>query len=158
MRENFRQKRGFLLIFALLLTILITLIALGLLGLREGSYASSRAAINSIQARSLARSGMGDIWVKLSKDPFYPGGVGDDQTLFSFREDVTDQANNPVGSYQVILDRSHRLTNNVLRIECTGIAGQLDEKSSHFTIYAELSTLPGDFRFKVWQEGTSPKL
>lgn len=155
---NRRHKKGFLLIFALLLTVLITLIALGLLGLREGSYASSRAAVNSIQARSLARSGMGDIWVKLSKDPFYPGGVGDDQTIFSFREDVTDHSGNNVGSYQVILDRSNRLTNNVLRIECTGIAGQLNEKSSHFTIYAELSTQPGDFGYKVWQEGTSPKL
>lgn len=157
MRRNL-ARRGFLIVFALLLTVLITLIALGLLGLKEGSYASSKAAINSIQARSLARSGMGDIWAKIAKDPFYPGGVGDDQGLFSFREDVYDLDNNFVGSYRMLMDRSYRLTHKVIRLECTGIAGQLDEKSAHHTIYAELSTEAGDFRFKVWQEGTIPKL
>lgn len=151
-------RKGFLIVFALLLTVLITLIALGLLGLKEGSYASSKAAINSVQARSLARSGMGDIWAKLSKDPHYPGGVGDDQELFAFREDVYAANGDLVGSYQMIMDRKYRLTHNVLRLECTGTAGQLTDKSSTHIIYAELSTVPGEFRFKVWQEGTSPRL
>ncbi|MFA5508152.1 MAG: hypothetical protein WC314_22795 [Vulcanimicrobiota bacterium] len=151
-------RRAFLMVFALLLTTFIAVIALALLGLRKGGYASSTAVVNSVQARSLARSGIADIWVKLSKDPLFPGGAGDDQLRFSFREDVTDTNGNFVGSYRVIFDRKDRLTHEVLRIESTGIVGNLTEESSRHTIYAELSTVSGDFRFKVWQEGTSPRL
>ena len=95
-------SRAFLIVFALLLTVFIAVIALALLGLRKGGYASSTAVANSVQARSLARSGVADIWVKLSKDPLFPGGAGDDQLQFSFREDVTDTEGNYVGSYRVI--------------------------------------------------------
>ena len=153
-----RNRRGFLLVFALLLTVLISLIALALLGLKKGGYASSTAAIKAVQARSMARSGIGDLWIKLSKDPFFPGGVGDDQERFSYREEVTDTNGELAGSYQVVLDRKYRFSHNVLRMECTGISGTLSEDSAHHTIYAELSIEPGDFGFKVWEEGVSPKL
>jgi hypothetical protein len=143
---------------ALLITVLIALIALGLLGIRRGSYASSRAVVNSVQARALARSGLNDIWVKLSKDPFFPTGIGDDQEQFSYREEVTNSRNEIVGSYTVKVDRTFRRTLNVVRIESTGRVGGLTENSSTHTIYAELSTDAGDFAFKVWQEGTKAKL
>jgi hypothetical protein len=153
-----RKTRAFLIVFALLLTVFIAVIALALLGLKKGGYASSQAVANSVQARSLARSGVADIWTKLSKDPLFPGGAGDDQVQFSFREDVTDTDGNLVGSYRVIMDRTDRITHNVLRIESTGIAGALTDEVSQYTIYAELYTATGDFRFKVWQEGTTPRL
>lgn len=152
------RSGGFLLVFALLLTVLITLIALAILGLKKGGYASSKAAVGSVQARALARSGIADLWVKLSKDSQYPGGMGDEQLTFSFREEVRDTQNSVVGSYQVILDRSYRDTHKIIRMESTGVAGVLADESAHHTIYAELSTEPGDFRFKVWQEGTAPRL
>lgn len=152
------RRRAFLIVFALLLTVFIAVIALALLGLRKGGYASSTAVVNSLQARSLARSGVADIWIKLSKDPLFPGGAGDDQLRFSFREEVRDTNDNYIGSYRVILDRTDHLTHEVFRIESTGIAGALTDESSQYTIYAELSTVAGDFRFKVWQEGTNPKL
>ena len=152
------RRRAFLIVFALLLTVFIAVIALALLGLRKGGYASSTAVVNSVQARSLARSGVADIWIKLSKDPLFPGGAGDDQLRFSFREDVRDIDDNYIRSYRVIMDRTDRLTHEVLRIESTGIAGALTDESSQYTIYAELSTVSGDFRFKVWQEGTNPSL
>lgn len=151
-------KRGFLLVFALLLTVLISMIALGVLGLKKGGYASSQAAVNSIQARSLARAGMADIWVKISKDPFFPAGVGDDQTRFSYREEIENTAGQTVGSYSVLLDRRYRLSHEIILLECTGVSGTLNSESAHHTIYAELSIRSGDFRFKVWQEGISPKL
>lgn len=158
MMARIPDRRAFLLVFALLLTVFIAIISLALLGLRKGGYASSQAVANTVQARSLARSGMADIWVKVSKDPLFPAGAGDEQLKFSFREEVTNTKGETVGSYSVILDRTDRLTHNVLRIESTGVAGNLTDESSQYTIYAELYTITGDFRFKVWQEGTSPRL
>ena len=151
------RKRGFLLVFSLLLVVLISLIALGLLSLRKAGYASSRGAITALQARSLARSGMADIWTKVGKDPFFPAGVGDRQLRFSFREEVRDGAGNLVGYYTVTVDRTYRLSHKVLRIESLGVAGAANESARHL-IYAELSTDGADFRFKVWQEGAEPRL
>ena len=77
--SSFRRQpvAGALLIFALLLTVLISMIALSLLQLRKASYASSQGAIKAVQARALARSGLGDIWVKIGKDPYFAlQGIG----------------------------------------------------------------------------------
>lgn len=152
------RTRGFLLVFALLLTILVTVIALGLLGVRRGNYAASRAIVNNLQARALAHSGMNDIWAKLANDPNFPTGIGDEQVQFSYREEVLDSARREVGSYTVRIDRRYRQTHEVVLLESTGVAGGLDANSSTFTIYAELSTREGQFEFKVWHEGTSPRL
>lgn len=152
-----RRRRGFLLVFSLLLVVLVSLIALSLLGLRKASYASSRGAVTSLQARALARSGLSDIWSKISKDPFFPSGVGDKQVRFTYREEVRNQAGDPVGYYTVIVDRTYRLSHQVLRIESLGVAGQDDGNARH-RIYAELSTRAGDFAFKVWQEGAEARL
>lgn len=145
-------------VFALLLTVLVTIIALGLLGIRRGNYAASKAIVNSVQAKALARSGLNDIWAKLSKDPFFPTGVGDEQVQFAFREEVRDSTGKEVGSYTVTIDRTHAKTHNLIMIESTGLAGGLTSTSSSFTIYTELSLGAGDFAFKVWEEGTVPRL
>lgn len=150
--------RGFLLVFALLLSVLICLVALSMLGLRKASYASSQGAVRSVQARALARSGMGDLWTKVSKDPLFPAGVGDRQVRFTFREEVREQDGDLVGYYTVVMDRTYRLSHQVLRFESLGVAGPLDEQSPRFRIYAELSINPDDFGIKVWEEGVEPRL
>lgn len=157
--SSFRRQpvAGALLIFALLLTVLISMIALSLLQLRKASYASSQGAIKAVQARALARSGLGDIWVKIGKDPYFPGGIGDRQQRFSYRENVL-QDGKAIGSYTVMVDRSHRLSHQILLIESTGTVGDIDQPSARFTIYTELSIKPADFSFKTWQEGVSPSL
>lgn len=152
-----RRSRGFLLVFSLLLVVLMSLIVMGMLGLRKASNASSRGAVAAMQARSLARSGMADIWMKVSKDPFFPSGVGDRQVRLTYREQVDDGDGNLIGFYTVTIDRTYRLTHRVLRIECLGVAGEADESARH-RIYAELSIDGNDFRFKVWQEGAEPRL
>lgn len=153
-----KRQNGFLLVVALLLTVLVAMIALGLLGIRKGSYSSSRAAVSSVQARALARSGLNDIWVKLGKDPFFPTGIGDEQDIFAYREDVVDSSGKIVGSYAVKVNRKYRITHQVILIESTGRVGGLNADSSAYTIYAELSTKSDDFGYKVWEEGTTPKL
>lgn len=158
MQKPDRSRSGFLLVVALLLTTLVALIALGLLGVRKGSYASSRAAVTSVQARALARSGLNDIWVKLGKDPFFPTGIGDEQEVFSYQEEVKDDTDRLVGSYDVKVDRKYRRSHEVVLLESTGRVGGLNSDSTTFTIYAELSTNSSDFGFKVWEEGTTPKL
>lgn len=152
------KKAGFLLVVALLLTVLTAMLGLSLLGIRKASYASSQSAARTIQARALARSGIGDVWIKYSKDPAFPEGLGDEQTRFSYRETVTDLDRNEIGSYTVTLDRSDRFTTKLIRIESTGIVGSVERDQTRHTIYAELSIEAGDFRYKVWQEGTVPQL
>lgn len=145
-------------VMALLLTVLISMISLALLGIKSGGYTSSRAAVNLVQARALARSGMADLFVKVSKDPLFPDGMGDSQERFSYREEVTDSTGKITGSYTVILDRSYRFSHQLVRVESTGVSGGLTEESATFRIYGELSIKPGDFHFKVWEEGKSPRL
>ena len=152
-----RRERGFLLVFALLLVVLTSLIALGMLNIRKASYAGSVGAVSSLQARSLARSGITDIWTKLSKDPFFPSGVGDRQVVFSFREEVKSLDGQSIGSYTVTVDRTHRLSHNVVRIESLGVVGSTQDSARH-RIYTELSTTAGDFRFQVWEEGVPARL
>lgn len=151
-------NRGFLLVAALLITVLVAIIALGLLGIRRGSYASSRAAVREVQARALARSGLNDIWAKLSKDPFFPTGIGDDQEQFSYREEVFNESGDSVGTYTIRVDRGYRVSHDVILLESTGRVGKLSADSASHTIYAELSTGSGDFEFKVWEEGVTPRL
>ncbi len=152
-----KRQRGFLLVFSLMLAVLISLIAMGLLGLRKAGYASSKGAVTSLQARALARSGISDIWMKVSKDPLFPSGVGDRQVKFSFREEVKDRDGALVGFYTVNVDRTYRLSHKVLRIESLGVAGEADGSARH-RIYTELSIDGADFRFKVWQEGAESRL
>ncbi len=152
-----KRVRGFLLVFALLLVVLVSLIVLGMLSLRKASNASSRGAVGAMQARSLARSGIADIWTKVSKDPFFPAGVGDRQVRLCYREQVDDAEGNLVGFYTVTVDRAYRLSHNVLRIESLGVAGETNQSARH-RIYAELSIDGADFRFKVWQEGAPARL
>lgn len=157
MRHRIRRK-GFLLVFALMLTILITVIGFGMLSAFKGNYAASRAALESIQARNLARSGMEDIRAKLSRNPFFPSGVGDEQRVFSFSEVVTDFDGKEIGSYRVSVDRTYRDTHHVILVESTGIAGQTEGNGARHTLYGELHTVDGDFVFKIWQEGALPRL
>lgn len=151
------KRRGFLLVFSLLLVVLISLIALGLFSLRKAGYASSRGAVMALQARTLATSGMTDAWIKLSKDPLFPSGVGDNQVTFSYREQVETLDGDLVGFYTVTVDRAYRLSHKVVRIESLGVAGEVEGSARH-RIYAELSVDPEDFRFKVWQEGAPARL
>jgi hypothetical protein len=151
-------RRGFLLVFALLLSVLICLLALSMLSLRRAGYAASQSAVQAVQARALARSGISDVWTKVSKDPLFPAGVGDRQLRFSFREAVRDDSGDLVGFYTVVVDRSYRLSHRVLRIESLGVAGSGDNRSPRHRIYAELSINPDDFGFKVWQEGVEARL
>lgn len=151
-------RRGFLLVFALLLSVLICMVAMSMLSLRKASYASSQGAVQAVQARALARSGLSDIWVKVSKDPLFPAGVGDRQVRFTFREVVRDNSGHLVGFYTVIVDRSYRLSHRILRLESTGVAGEDGSRSPRHRIYAELSIDPDDFGYKVWEEGVEARL
>lgn len=150
------RRRGFLLILALFLTILIAVISLGLFGVRRGNYAASKAAVGSAQARALAHAGIEDIRVKLAKDPFFPTGIGDEQELFSYTERINNLDGELIGSYRVTVDRSHRDSLRVYRIESRGFQGAIDSDGASFTIYAELNL--DSFDFHVWEESVVPRL
>jgi hypothetical protein len=152
------KTRGFLLVFALMLTVLITVIGFGMLSAHKGNYATSRGALESILARNLARSGIEDARVKLTRYPFFPSGVGDEQKVFSYSERVVDFDGGDVGSYQVVVDRSFRDTHQIIRVESTGIVGQTGPNSARHTLYGELYTQEGNFVFRIWQEGSLPRL
>lgn len=154
-----RGRRGFLLVFALLLVVLIAMLGLSLLNIQRAQHSSSQAALESLQARSLARAGMADAELKIAKDPFFPSGVGDNQDVFSYSEDVdTVRSATPVGRFTVTVDRSFEDLHGVVRIESTGIVGQNAGSSARYTIYGELSVYPDSYGFKVWRESVLPQL
>src|SRR5690606_17885313 len=99
------SPHGSVLIFALLFTVLTTLIGLSLIGMKKGHYSASQLAVRAEQAKLLAHAGIHDAVAKLQKDPFFPSGVGDDQTYFSYKESLESSGSGEtLGYYQVTVD------------------------------------------------------
>ena len=144
------RRRGFILVLALILCLLIVVIGLGFLGMRRGEYEAGASAVAVAEARSVARAGMEDAKVKLAKDQFFPTGVGDEQLLFSYTEDLPSITRSSAGSYQVTVDRT-RKSSGVVVIESVGTAGSLKSPRGRYAISAELDLK--DYRFKNWNEG-----
>jgi hypothetical protein len=155
-----KRRRGFLIVFALLLTVLISLIGMSLLSIQRSQYSSSKEALRRAQCRALARAGMENAEIKIAKDPFFPSGVGDNHVLFSYSEEVTSVQNSGelLGSFTISIDKSDEQTLKVIRVQSVAILGQRTAPTARYTIYGELSVDPEDFGYKVWQEGGLPKL
>ncbi|MCA9790478.1 MAG: hypothetical protein KC910_01735 [Candidatus Eremiobacteraeota bacterium] len=151
------RRRGFLIVMALLLSLLIIVVGLAYMGARPGEYAASQAAAAAVEARNLARAGLEDAKVKLSKDEFFPTGIGDEQVVFSYVEEMESlsEPGRVVGTYRVSIDRSYR-SQNVIFIVAVGTAGKLKNPRARYSISAELNL--EDFRFKSWNEGLLPPL
>lgn len=114
-------KRGFLLVTALLICVVMLLIGMGLVGSEASRYSSASLAAESVQARELALAGLEDARIKMELDPNFPpapengpsqavyaAGPNDTQPLFSYSEGMTIPGLKAVpGSYEITIDSSN---------------------------------------------------
>ncbi|MFN8608412.1 MAG: hypothetical protein U0931_12820 [Vulcanimicrobiota bacterium] len=103
-----KVRRGFVLIFSLLLLLLLALGGMILLGQRAAQYRASVLASKTAVARALAQAGLEDARVKLEKDLNFPPPGDQNQVVFSYDEPVTDLDGKLVGYYFVTVDSRHR--------------------------------------------------
>lgn len=105
-----KRRRAFLLVIAMLMTLMLVILGMGFLGRRGPQYAASMAHERGMQARALAEAGLEDARVKLEKDLFFPPPGDSDQFMFSYSEVVRETTGVSsdgvvVGSYTVTIDR-----------------------------------------------------
>lgn len=102
------KRRAFMVMLVMLLSLLLFVMGMGFLGKRSAQYSGAISRMKAAQARALAQAGLEDARVKLEKDLFFPPPGDRDQTLFSYTEEVKDDAGAIVGYYTVTLDSRYR--------------------------------------------------
>ena len=149
------RRRGFLLVLSLFLCLLVVIIGLAYLAVKQGEYAAGQAVVAHAQAKNIARAGMEDLKAKLSKDEFFPTGVGDEQLVFSYSEEITAISDPSLsGSYRITVDRTHK-ADDILVLVSVGTVGPVEHPRGRYSVYAELDIT--SYRFKVWKEGSLPR-
>lgn len=151
-----RRRRGFILVLAMLLSLMVVVIGLAFLSIKRGEYAAGRAATGVTQARQLARAGADDARAKLARDEFFPTGIGDEQVLFSYTETLASLSDQSFeGLYKVTVDRRYR-REGLLRVVSVGTAGTVDNPRGRYTVTLEIDL--NDYTIKNWNEGQLPPL
>ncbi len=153
------RRPGFIMIAALLITVILVVAGMAYLGSRVAQYRGAAKGLEAAQARALARAGIEDARVKLEKDYRFPPQSAYDQPVFTYSEDVRD-GGTVIGSYTVSIDEMHRSSPFfVLRITSVGVVGNRTSPSAQATIRADLDTSTADpnrvFRFLRWEESTN---
>ena len=132
------RKRGFLLITALLVCVILLLIGMGMLGSESSRYAAMRHAATSSQARQMALAGLEDARAKLELDASFPPDPGPGQTTFSYSERL-DLDSNTSGTYSVTIDRVQAGTPAaVLVVTSVGSIGPISKPIAQYKLRAEM--------------------
>lgn len=125
-------RRGFLLVVAMLLCLMLVVMGMGFLGKRGGQYQAALEQARAAQARALAEAGIEDAMLKLNKDLFFPPPGDGEQTQFSYSEELRDVGGELVGTYFVTVD-SRRASSpdppdpsypSVFLVESRGVLGK----------------------------------
>ena len=152
-----RRRRAFVLITALLLSVILLVSGLGVMSAQASRYAASALIADSLQAKNAALSGMEDVRVKLAKDVKFPPRKSKDrgQTKFAYSENLDNDAERPV-SYSVIVDFEYEREAiaqgrfapyrwGVYRITVNGYVGPRNEPIALCQLYAEYDISTGQF-------------
>jgi hypothetical protein len=103
-----RPVRGFMMVAALLITIIFLVTGLGVLSAQASRYAASARIAEGMQAKNAALAGLEDVRVKLAKDVHFPPRKSKNrgQTKFSYSETLfEDPADiNRQVTYSVVVD------------------------------------------------------
>lgn len=103
-----KRPQGFLLVSALLITIIFLTTGLGILSAQASRYATSARIAEGMQARSAALAGLEDVRVKLAKDVQFPPRKSKSrgQTKFSYSETLFDDPPDQIRqvTYSVVVD------------------------------------------------------
>jgi hypothetical protein len=92
-----------MLIAALLLFSLLLALGLGLMSSQSARRKAAVAQSDAIAAKSLALAAWADVRTKLGKDLFFPPRT-EEQSYFSYGEDVYDKDEEFYGTYTVVVD------------------------------------------------------
>ena len=148
-RFALRPRRGFLLLVALLVLISLLLLGMGLMSAQTARYRGVNRSQEAAQAFQLAQAGLEDVRLKLEVDTNFPPNPGDDQPLFNFAEDV-QIGTTTIGSYEVVLDRSHEVpAYQLLHVTSIGTVGPKERPIAQRILKAELQRVPEDDPTKV---------
>lgn len=152
-----RRSRAFVLVTALLLSVILLMSGLGIMSAQASRYAASALIADSLQAKNAALSGLEDVRVKLAKDVKFPPRKSKDrgQTKFAYSETLLPDAVRPI-SYTVIVDFEYErdvvVPNRfapyrwgVYRITVNGYVGPRAEPIALSQLYAEYDISTGQF-------------
>jgi hypothetical protein len=120
-----RTSRGFLLVFALLVLVLLFTLGLGFVGKQADTYRAASKTVDAAVAMECAMAGLEDARVKLMKNLRFPPPGDDDQVIFSYTEILFDlDETTPIGSYTVTIDRRWEADPyEILVVEVVALAG-----------------------------------
>lgn len=162
-----RRPRGFLIIAALLITIIFLVTGIGILSAQASRYGASVRVAEGMMAKNAALSGLEDVRVKLAKDVNFPPTKSKhrNQTKFAYSEILYDgdgDLNRQV-TYSVVIDfaleREAQVTTplperkdqwlpyrwGVYRIDVVGFVGPRHDPISQSNFYAEFDIGSGKF-------------
>ena len=122
------KKRGFILILALLLCLLLFVAGIAFLGLKANQYRSASSAQLAVQAKALAEAGLEDFRLKLNRDSQFPPQA-DDSGLYSYHDEIV-VSGKVQGGYTILLDTNYAGDPfNLLIVTCTGEVGASSQTS-----------------------------
>lgn len=148
-------RRGFALIFCLLLSVFLLIVSMAFLGQRNPYYQAALAQQQAAQAHTLAEAALDDFRAKLGKDLNFPPPTSPNRPEFSYSYDLTLPNGQPC-SYRVKCIHSFQGAPFwVLRVWCTGLVGTRERPLAERTLYAEIDTSPVEPRAVV-QADTVP--
>lgn len=134
------QRRGMLMIVALLVLGVALVAGIGLMSSQVANYRGVNAVEEQAQALALAQAGLEDARVKLEKDLDFPPAGDPAQKLFTYSEDLV-VGGKRLGSYRVSIDTSFVSTDyDMIRITSTGLVGPSEDPRAQRTLKVDLDT------------------
>jgi hypothetical protein len=130
-----------ILVLTLLLMGIFLIMGMGFLQQRVAQNRAAVAAVEEVQARAIARSGLEDAMAKFRKHHDFPPQSDLAQSRYSYSEQMLDVDGEPVGSYSVSVDTRYAAGKYwLLRLSSTGIVGPASQPLASCTLYAEIDT------------------
>jgi Tfp pilus assembly protein PilX len=132
-------KRGMLLLLVLFVMGIFLIMAMGFLQQRVSQKKASTAAIEEVQARAIARSGLEDALAKLAKHHDFPPRADESQKQYRYTEEIATADGATGGAFTVAIDtRYQRGEFWLIRITSTGYLGNPAYPLAQSTCFAEL--------------------
>ena len=132
-----KRSKGSILVMALLATVALLVLGLGLMSAQAGRYRKALQIEQATQAYALARAGLEDARVKLEMDLEFPPPGADDQNLFRYGENFGN------GAYFVEVDaRFDNPPYRVIKITSIGVVGNSESPAARRELIMELDSSP----------------
>ena len=113
-----------MLLMVLMIASLVMVLGVGFLSSNSPRYNASVYARASAQARALAEAGQEDARVKLQKDASFPPISSASQSTYSYRQTLTDDSGNLIGSYVVTVDWTYLVAPYfIITVHSQGLVG-----------------------------------